>query len=220
MVHLKSSKGKKAAGAAAAALVTDGMKVGIGTGSTASHFISALITRVKEGLQISAIATSQESSDMAKAGGIPLLNPAQVDHLDIAIDGADEVDPQKRLIKGGGGALLREKIVASMANEMVVIVDHTKLVDKLGTFGLPIEVLPFGIQHTLEQLGPNAQLRNGFVTDNGNFIVDLAFDDLLEDPEEIDSHLKTIPGVIETGFFFDLAGRLLVGQPDGSVEVL
>lgn len=212
-------KAKKAAGFYAAGLVQDGMRIGIGTGTTVFYLIEALSQRVKEGLKIEALATSRESESLAREGGIPLLSPLEVDKLDLAIDGADEIDPQKRMIKGGGGALLREKITAYMASEMVVIVDSSKVVDKLGKFPLPVEILPFGYEATLAKIRYKGQIRKKegqiFVTDNGNYIFDIHLEG---SPEEVQKNLIEIPGVIETGLFFHVAGRVVIGYPDGHVE--
>lgn len=221
-------RAKQAAGYAAAALIQDGMLVGLGTGSTAAFFIDSLIMRVKEGLKISAVATSDRSEKQAKAGGIPLVDINNITELDITVDGADEIDHQKRMIKGGGGALLREKIVASMSREMIVIIDEKKLVDNLGAFPLPVEVVSFAHQvtlHKIQKLGfaGSFRLKDGslYKTDNGNYIIDIAFQDRrCANPEKDDAIIRTIPGVVETGFFFNLAGRVIVGYQDGSVKIL
>ncbi|MBS0622336.1 MAG: ribose-5-phosphate isomerase RpiA [Verrucomicrobia bacterium] len=219
---------KRAVGVAAANLVENGMTIGIGSGSTASCFIAALIKRVEtEGLHFRAVATSLASHTQAQQGGIQVLDINEVKGLDLAIDGADEIDAYKQMVKGGGGALLREKIIASIAHEMVVIVDESKLVDHLGTFGLPLEILPFGFSHTLraiEQKKFKVSLRvNGankpLLTDNGNYIADISFSEPIEDPEPIDYTLLKIPGVLETGFFLGLAGRIFVGKTDGTIEI-
>ncbi len=218
--------GKRVVGVAAAGLVEDGMTIGVGTGSTAACFIDALIARVRKGLKVQAVATSVQSQRHAEQGGIPVLGIDNVSEIDLAIDGADEIDGLKRMIKGGGGALLREKIIDSLAHEMVVIVDEGKLVDKLGSFGLPIEVVPFGVKHTLRRLsdmGYKASLRMSgkkpTITDNGNYVADISFSALLDQPEDHDVKIRSIPGVVETGFFLDIAGRVLVGNSDGTVEI-
>ena len=218
---------KKALGIAAADLIKDGMHVGLGSGSTSACFIDALIKRCQQGLKIQAIASSKQSFYQAQQGGIPLLDFDQIPYLDITVDGADEIDPQKRMIKGGGGALVREKIVASSSKEMVVIVDERKLVPHLGKCPLPVEIVTFGYQATMkkmEKLGYRIKLRkttNGslFVTDNHNYIVDIAFNSPLSSPENVEKELKEIPGVVDTGFFFHLAGRVLIGHFDGTIEV-
>jgi ribose 5-phosphate isomerase A len=216
---------KEALGKTAADLVRDGMLVGLGTGTTIAFFIKYLGVRCQNGLQISAVASSDQSFNLAKSYGIPLVNIDNVFQVDLTVDGADEIDDEKRLIKGGGGALLREKIIASMSKEMVVIVDSTKRVKHLGRFPLPVEIVSFAYRstlHHLEKAGYIAILRKTkegsvFITDNGNKIVDvqLAFPCLY--PEKENEIIKSIPGVIETGFFFHLAHKVLIGYPDGNI---
>lgn len=225
----KDELAKKSAGKAAAALIVDGMTVGLGSGSTAACFIESLIERChKEHLKISAVATSEKSSKQALEGGIPLCDINSLKVIDITVDGADEIDQKKRMIKGGGGALLREKIIANMSNEMVVIVIPEKVVKNLGKFPLPIEVVPFAHKVTLyqiEKLGCQGSFRLDskkqlYVTDNGNYIIDVKFSEPLKKPELTNTLLKSIPGVVETGFFFDLAGRVIVGHSNGHVDVI
>lgn len=219
--------GKAAAAQAAADLIQDGMLVGLGTGSTANFFIDSLIQRVQNGLKIMAVATSFRSLQRAQKGGIPILEIETLSEIDIAVDGADEIDYQKQMIKGGGGALLREKIVASMSKERVVIVDSSKLVDHLGRFPLPVELIPFAWRATvkkIEDAGYRGDLRknkegNPFVTDNGNWIYDIALSYPCLNPEKEDQILKNIPGILETGFFLRLAGPVVVGFPDEKVEI-
>ncbi len=218
---------KKAVGAKAAELIEPGMVVGLGTGSTAAHFIQKLGQRCKQGLSCQAVASSIASSLLAKKAGIPLLDIDQVTSLDITVDGADEIDSQKRMIKGGGGAALREKIVASMSREMVVIVDEKKLVYRLGTCKLPVEVIPFAHQATalhLSKAGYRGTWRQNpdgsyFITDNKNYIFDIHFPEPCEYPEKEHEALLSIPGVLETGFFFNLAGRVIVGFLDGQIVI-
>lgn len=218
---------KKAAGKAAADLVQEGMLVGLGTGSTAAFFIEALGKRCQEGLKISAVATSQASARQAQLLGIPLKDSADVVLLDVTIDGADEIDHHKNMIKGGGGALLREKLLALASREMIVIVDETKLVDQLGDVAVPVEIIPFlyhsTLQH-LDHLGYQGTLRCNrddtlFITDNGNYIFDIVYKEPILDPVQQHEHLRKIPGVIETGFFFGIAGRVVIGYEDGFVKV-
>lgn len=221
-----SDKVKKAIGKQAAELVRSGMVVGLGTGSTAHYFIDSLIERCQQGLKISAIATSKDSMQRAQAGGIPIIAADVFTSLDLTIDGADEVDPQKRLIKGGGGALLREKIVASSSKEMVVIIDEFKLVKRLGKRAIPVEIVPFGYRSTLSKLsdqGYTGSMRlnqNGtlFITDNGNYILDLHLIPSQFYPEIDDNRIKEVTGVVETGIFINQAGRVIVGYSDGRVE--
>lgn len=227
MTNKTIQQAKRAVGAAAAQLVQDGMTVGIGTGTTAAYFIEALIERCRAGLSITAIPTSQASAQQLQRGGLTVKEIDSVPAIDLVIDGADEIDPNRCLIKGGGGALLREKIVAVNASEMVVMVDETKLVDRLGTFGLPLEILPFGHTHTLKRLRehgyqPTLRLRRAsepYVTDNGNFLADLRFERPIEDPRRVDDELQHITGVLETGLFLGLAKRVLIGRIDGHVDV-
>lgn len=220
-------KGKIAAGHAAAELIQDGMFVGLGTGSTAACFITALGKRCKEGLKISAAATSKQTALQAEQWGIPILDPQLVTTLDVTVDGADEIDPQGNMIKGGGGALLREKLMAKASKEMIVIVDQAKCVDHLGCHPLPVEIIPFLYQTTLLRLnhkGYRGSLRltstkSPFITDNGNYIFDIQYNNPILDPEHEHIILKSITGVVETGLFFHIAKRVLIGYEDGSVKL-
>lgn len=217
--------GKEIAGRHAAEFVQHGMRVGLGTGSTVHHTVVRLGERVREGLRFTAVPTSKETRRLAAGLGIrleELRHPAQ---LDLAIDGADEVDPGLRLIKGGGGALLREKLVASAARRYVVVVDPDKLVARLGQRPLPVEVVPFGWRATLERLrtlGAEPVLRQqdgrAFRTDNGNRILDCAFGPIA-DPESLHARLKLLPGVVETGLFVGFADLVVVGDPAGPREI-
>lgn len=208
--------------------VADGMDLGLGTGHAASDFVRALGERVKAGLSIRGVPTSVSTAQLAKSVGIPLVDLAHVDHIDITFDGADAVDPDLDLIKGLGGALLREKIVAASSERLVILVGANKLTDRLGTGYcrvLPIEVVPFGlplVERSLRALGlkANLRLREGqpFMTDNGNFTVDLDISAGLDDPAALDSSLRRIPGVVETGLFLSMASTILIEHPDGSVE--
>jgi ribose 5-phosphate isomerase A len=220
----KQAEIKRHLGKQAASYVEAGMLVGLGTGSTSECFIHSLAERCNSGLKIKgAVSSSVRSHDLAKSLGIPTLDINEVTHIDLTADGADEIDPQYRMIKGGGGALVREKIVASSSKKMIILIDESKLVSQLGKFGLPIEILPFGIKATLyklEQLGFTGKMRMKegclYVTDNGNHIFDLS-SQLFSNPEKTDQ-LVRIPGVVDTGFFFHLATNLLVGYADGRVE--
>lgn len=216
---------KQAVGYQAAMKIKDGMRVGIGTGSTAKYFIERLGQRCQEGLSIEAVATSIRSHELAHQAGIPLVDFLQIDWLDITVDGADEIDSQFRMIKGGGGALLREKIVATASHSMLVIVDASKVVEHLGSFPLPVEIVPFAHEKTckhLENKGYKPKLRlNGlepFVTDGGHYIYDIYFQKPLNNPESVHHDIIDTVGVVETGFFFGLAKELLVGYQDGRVE--
>lgn len=225
---LKSSEiAKKAAAKAASELIQEGMIIGLGTGSTALFFIEYLIDRHRNGLKISAVATSEESYKKALEGGIPMLDINSLTFLDVTVDGADEIDKNRQMIKGGGGALLREKIVATMSKEMIVIVDSTKVKESLGQFPLPIEITPFAHAvtiHHLNALGWKGHLRltkekKAYFTDNGNLIYDIQLDYPCEDPKRINDEIRNIPGVVETGFFLDLAGRVITGFPDGTALI-
>ena len=209
----------------ALAYVRDGQVLGLGTGRAATAFVEALGQRVQAGLHVRGVPTSQATADLAKKLGIPLTTLADVAELDIAFDGADEVDPQLRLIKGYGGALVREKIVATSAKQFIVLVGPEKLVSVLGSHGkLPIEVVPFGldlVRRRLLQLGLPAQVRPGtqgpFVTDNGNLILDAQIKPLT-DPAALEPQLRSIPGVVGTGLFLGMADVVLIQHPD-RVEV-
>ena len=222
---------KIAAAQAAVDLIEDGMKVGLGTGSTAEQFINLLGERVKDGLDVLCVPTSKTSEIQAANLGIVLTSLDEEPFLDITVDGADELDKDLRLIKGGGGALLREKIVAMSSDRMVVIGDNSKLVDNLGKFPLPVEVDRFGLRATLEmmaaltdELGLHQDLKvresdeGGFYqTDGGHYIVDCSYG-IIPDPEELADCLAMLPGVIESGLFIGIAERALIGGPNG-VEV-
>lgn len=219
---------KKAAGQAAAQFIQDGMLIGLGTGSTTAYFIEALGQRCLEGLRISAVASSIRSTQQAQQVGIPLYDNQLISHLDLTIDGADEIDPYKNMIKGGGGALLREKLLAYSSKEMIVLVDDTKLVKHLGTFPLPIEIASFAYQTTLKRLEAhgyqgalrlNPDKKTIYLTDNGNYIFDIQSTTPILDPQTEHKRLKEITGVIETGLFFHVAARMVIGYPDGFVKI-
>lgn len=220
-------KAKTAVGRFAADLVESGMKVGLGTGSTAEMFIKSLGECCHHGLKIQAVATSERSEKLAIECGIPIIDISTVTRLDITFDGADEIDDKKQMIKGGGGALLREKIVAYMSNEMVVMIDEGKRVDKLGAFPLPIEVVLFASNataHHIEKLGFKGKFRTTsdgkmFQTDSNNLIFDVDISKSPDDLRVIHQRLIEIPGVVETGLFLDFAGRVITGKRDGSVQI-
>ncbi|SFS64932.1 ribose-5-phosphate isomerase RpiA [Paenibacillus sp. BC26] len=214
---------KRIAAEKAAAYIRAGMIVGLGTGSTAYWAIQKIGKNVKDGLSIQAVATSVQSEKLAQELGIPVLSISEVDSIDLTIDGADEVDDSWNLIKGGGGALLREKIVASMSKELIIIADESKKVNQLGKFPLPVEIVQFGYQVTqrrLGKLGCVPQLRMSedqpFLTDNGNYIVDCHFEHI-DQPHELNTTINMIPGVVDNGLFIKLATRVIVGYNDGSV---
>lgn len=218
---------KRAAAVRAVAEIEDGMVLGLGTGSTAAFAIEALAARVEEGLRIVGIATSEKTAILARRLGVPLTSFAEHRHIDLTIDGADQVEHRTlHLIKGLGGALLHEKIVASASNRMIVVVDETKLVDRLGRATLlPVEIVSFGWQTVVDRLsaiGCAPRLRlvgdKPFITDGGNYIVDCAIEEIT-DPVALEARLATIVGVVESGLFVNLASSVVVGRPTG-VEVL
>jgi ribose 5-phosphate isomerase A len=218
---------KREAGEAAAALVRDGMVVGLGTGSTVRYTIEALGRQVAAGLRIQGIPTSLQSEALARRLGIPLTTLDEHPRVDLTIDGADELDPQLRLIKGGGGALTREKVVARVSARMVVVADAAKLVPRLGsTFALPIEVLPFGARPVADyvaSLGAQASFRKAadgspYRTDNGNAILDARWPHIA-DPERLEVQLETYPGVVTCGLFLGLCQEAFVAGPGGVARV-
>jgi ribose 5-phosphate isomerase A len=219
---------KELAGRRAAEFVEDGMTLGLGTGSTVHFTLLRLSERIRgEGLRVRGVPTSRDTERKAREWGIPLVELGALESLDLALDGADEIDPQFRMIKGGGGALLREKVVASLARRVVIVVGENKVVPKLGTtFALPVEVVPFAlasVARAIAKLGcvPKEREREGraYRTDNGNAILDCGFARGIDAPEAIERELRAIPGVVESGLFIGLAHVLVVGQNDGSVEV-
>lgn len=215
----KGDEGKISAAMKALDFVKSGMTLGLGTGSTIRYFVEFL---AEKKLDIQACATSIQTEKLCLTLGIPLLDPEKITHVDLAIDGADEIDPQGTMIKGGGGALLREKISAKMAGGLTVIVDETKRVQKLGKHPLPVEILPWGKLATEKELnkkGFYGQWRENVLSDNGNALFDIHFKDLISNPLEIDSQISSIPGVLATGFFFGLASRVIVGYLEGKVEI-
>lgn len=221
------SEAKRAAGRKAVEFIQNGMIVGLGSGSTAESFLRSLIEKVGKGLQIQAVASSRKSAEMAERGGIEVLDINEVPRVDITVDGADEIDPKKRMIKGGGGAHVREKILASSSSEMIVVVDHSKLVSVIGQKKLPIEVLFYGSPATrakIEALGFSGKWRMNedgtlFITENGNLLFDIYFKSAPNAPERLNEALLLIPGVVDTGFFFNLAGRVVIGYPEGNTEI-
>lgn len=214
---------KKLAAERAVEYVKNGMVVGLGTGSTVYYALIKLGEKIKQGLDIRAIATSIESERMAKELGIELVTFSNIDAIDITIDGADEVDPNWNLIKGGGGALLREKIVATASRQLIVIVDESKVVKQLGRFPLPIEVVKFGYEMTMrkfEELGYNPKLRAAndrpYITDNGNYIIDCHIG-LIDNPLQLHESINQLVGVVDNGLFINYASKVIVGYENQSV---
>ncbi|CAG7657520.1 ribose-5-phosphate isomerase RpiA [Paenibacillus allorhizosphaerae] len=214
---------KRVAAEKAVEYIRDGMVVGLGTGSTTYWAIQKLGQKVKSGLSINAVATSINSENLAKELGIPLISISKIEEIDITIDGADEVDDEWNLIKGGGGALLREKIVASFSNELIIVVDESKKVNRLGKFPLPVELVKFGYEVTqkkISKLGCVTKLRivdnKPFITDNGNYIVDCDFGNI-DHPKDLHTAINMIPGVVDNGLFIKIATKVIVGYQDGSI---
>lgn len=220
---------KKAAAIRALDYVTSGMKLGLGTGSTAEHFVRVLGEKVAEGLDVLCVPTSERTGQLAASLGIPLTNLDDTPHLDITIDGADEFDGELRLIKGGGGALLREKIVATASGKMIVIADASKRVKRLGAFPLPVEVIPFGACATARKIAEVAsdfgctgrmsrradEYGEPFFTDSENFIYDCEFGEI-PDPDGLSAALNRIAGVVDNGLFIGIATMAIVGTPSGT----
>ncbi len=211
---------KRVAGEAAAAVVEDGMRVGLGTGSTVRYAIEALGAA---GYDLTCVATSSATEELAESVGLTLISPDEAVHLDVTIDGADEVDDDLNLTKGGGGALTREKVVAAMADRFVVVVDRSKVRPRLGPFGTPIEALAFAptvVAEALHALGAESVDRREGLSDNGGVLLDARFGSI-EDPVGLAAALSAIPGVVEHGIFLaDLVSTVIVADADGSTEVL
>lgn len=219
---------KRAVGRAALDHVQDGMRLGIGTGSTAEAFVHALAEAVGGGLSVIGVPTSERTAGLCMELGVPLTTLDETPELDLTIDGADELDRSLNLIKGGGGALLREKIVASASKRMLVIADETKLVETLGKYALPIEVNVFGFEATHRAISAVCDKMGGveslalrtdrddepFVTDGGHYILDAAFGHI-SDPMQLEQALHKVPGVVETGLFIGIANQALIATPQG-----
>ena len=212
----------------AISFVKDGMNLGLGTGSTVDEFLILLSKEIKNGLNICGVPTSKKTRDLSNKLSIPLTTLESVKTLDLTIDGADEIDNDLSLIKGGGGALLREKIIAFNSDELLIIADESKLVDKLGDFKLPIEVSPYEHEVTslriinkLNKIGYKGTIdlrkddKNIFITDGGNYIYDLSVG-LISDPNIIEQTLNLIPGVFENGLFIDLTKKVVIGGQEGT----
>ena len=208
--------------------VEDGMKLGLGTGSTVDEFLILLSEEIKNGLNICGVVTSEKTKNLSNKLSIPLTTLKKVNKLDLTIDGADEIDKDLSLIKGGGGALLREKIIAFNSNELLIIADESKLVDKLGDFKLPIEVSPYEhevtslrIMDELSEIGYEGSIslrkdnQNIFLTDGGNYIYDLSLG-IINEPNIIENHLNLIPGVFDNGLFINLTEKVIIGNEEGA----
>jgi ribose 5-phosphate isomerase A len=217
---------RRMAAAEALGAVEPGMKLGLGTGRTAEHFVRQLGAKVRDGFKVVGVPTSERTAELARAEGVSLTTLDEEPALDLTIDGADEIDAALRLVKGGGGALLREKIVAAASARMIVIVDAAKFVPVLGKFPLPIEVVPFGlaatrraIEKVAAELGLSGSIAlrladgRAYVTDGGHYILDASFG-RIEDPQRLAAMLSTIPGVVEHGLFIGLASAAIIAHPN------
>jgi len=218
----KAAVGEKAA----VDYVKDGMVVGLGTGSTVYYTILKIGEMIKQGMKVQGVATSVQTEKLAEEQGIPLLTLDEVDSIDVAIDGADEIDHHFYAIKGGGGALLREKIIAKASNKFIVVADSKKVVQKLGSFPLPVEVVPFGVRKTesyIQRFGCQTVLRmkgdTPYVTDNGNYIIDCTFD-VIADPKQLEKDLNNITGVVENGLFIDMVKDVITINEDKQAILL
>ncbi len=213
---------KRIAGERAVELIEDGMVVGLGSGSTAYYALQRIGERVREGLRITGVCTSENTRLLAERWKIPYVELNEVDRIDLTIDGADEVDPFGNGIKGGGGALLFEKIIAANSIQNVWVVEQRKLVEQLGAFPLPVEIMPFGYKHCLRsisELGLDPRLRmqgnDMYHTDGGHYIADLRMG-TIQDPQKLDCELKKIPGVIEHGLFLNVVNKVVVAADQGA----
>ena len=216
---------KEVVGKEAVKYVEDGMIVGLGTGSTVFYFVHALADRVKEGLNIQMVSTSIQTVELAKSLGLNIKELEEIDHIDLAVDGVDEIDKNFNAIKGGGAALFREKIVADIAKEVIWIYDESKDVEKLGKFNLPVEILPFGYSHTVRKLteaglNPVIRKKDGeiLITDNHNYIADLHLGYGF-DIKEVKEKLANIVGVVEHGLFLNMCKLCIKGIPEGAVII-
>lgn len=216
---------KEVVGKEAVKYVEDGMIVGLGTGSTVFYFVHALADKVKEGLNIQMVSTSIQTVELAKSLGLNIKELEEIDHIDLAVDGVDEIDKNFNAIKGGGAALFREKIVADIAKEVIWIYDESKDVEKLGKFNLPVEILPFGYSHTVRKLteaglNPVIRKKDGeiLITDNHNYIADLHLGYGF-DIEEVKQKLANIVGVVEHGLFLNMCKLCIKGTPEGAVII-
>jgi ribose 5-phosphate isomerase A len=224
---------KTAAAKAIETFLKDGMKIGLGSGTTSRWFVRILGERVAAGLRVTGVASSKSTAELAQEVGVRLADLNEIDELDMTIDGADEIDAKGRMIKGGGASLLWEKIVACASKTMVCIVDESKRVERLGRFPLPVEVIPFAWRSTERQLrklfatqgieNPQIDVRGGLekplVTDSGHYLLDCHLQ-AIKDPDALGEKLNQIPGVVENGLFIGIATNAVVGYADGKTEVL
>jgi len=218
---------KKLAGLEAVRYLKQDMTLGIGTGSTVYWFIEELGKKIADGYACRCVPTSSVTEKMAASLKIPLFSLNDVERIDLTIDGADEIDPQLNLIKGGGGALLQEKMVAAASEKLIIIADDSKLVKQLGSFPLPVEVIPFGWKQVQARLAKNEgvsstlRLRDGepFLTDHGHYILDCHFHSI-KDPAELTVRLNMIPGVVENGLFINMASMAIIASADGTIKKL
>jgi len=216
---------KKITGEKAVEYIKDGMIVGLGTGSTVYWTIHKIGELIKDGLQIHGVPTSMETERLANKLGIPLIELIDLNKIDLTIDGADEIDARLDLIKGGGGALLREKMIASISEQFVIVADESKVVTTLGKFPLPVEVTPFGWEVTKKQIeklvltNPQLRLKSNapYLTDNSNYILD-CYIEAIENPEELTVNLNLIPGVVENGLFVNMSDIVIIGRNNGKTE--
>jgi len=223
----KKASAKKRAANKAVKFIKPGMKVGLGTGSTVQFFLEKLALLIKEGLEIKAVSTSRNTTSFAESLGIPLQPIRKMGNIDVTIDGADEIDPVGNGIKGGGGALLKEKIVAFHSSQNIWIADSSKLVDKLGKFPLPVEVVPFGYKNIFscfKEKGYKPKIRLNenndiFITDGNHYIIDLHLDEI-QNPPQLQQEIKMITGVVDTGLFLGVLNKAIIGFPDGNVQLL
>jgi ribose 5-phosphate isomerase A len=224
---------KTAAAKAIETFLKDGMKIGLGSGTTSRWFVRILGERVAAGLRVTGVASSKSTAELAQEVGVRLADLNEIDELDMTIDGADEIDAKGRMIKGGGASLLWEKIVACASKTMVCIVDESKRVERLGRFALPVEVIPFAWRSTERQLrklfaaqglgNPQIDVRGGLekplITDSGHYLLDCHLQ-AIRDPDALGEKLNQIPGVVENGLFIGIATNAVVGYADGKTEVL
>ena len=224
---LSTDEIKERLGKEAAQLVEQDMIIGVGSGSTILHFINALGERMNDGLKCIAVPTSEQTKTLAAQKGIKLVELNDVGSIDITIDGADEIDSQFHLIKGGGGFLLQEKMVAAASKQLIIIADNSKLVAQLGNFPLPVEVIQYGWKQVQQHIEKTYKIKIDlrkkndqlFITDHGHYILDCYFRQIV-DPIELNTSLHLLPGVVETGLFINMADVVIIGYPDGSFKKL